>query len=298
MPLLAGDTGLPPGSLIIADGQIEWNGLLLGRGTSYAVAAILGWTDLPAVSSATTARPTRHGAWPGRHLAEPRFVTVEINMSAPGELPQAIADLEAATQVNAVERPLVIRLGGTSLMVWGRVLRRDIPISLDYGVDYLDGCAVQWECADPRRYELIEHELALPLPQPGPGTGWPWVWPVDWGLPGVSGAGTVMLDLPADTHPVITIRGPVTTPALTNHATGLALEYGITLGLTDVLAVDTYEGTVLLNGTANRLYTATGRSAPEESWVLKRGENEIDFRSGGVSDPDARAVLRYRAAVL
>lgn len=122
-------------------------------------------------------------------------------------------------------------------------------------------------------------------------------WPLAWGTAGSTGNLTAVNagDAPAD--PLIEVRGPVVRPSLTDTATGRVLEYDITLTATDVLTVDTGAGTVVLNGSADRLYTATSRSWPEEAFQLPPGETPLAFRQApGMADPAARATVRFRSA--
>ena len=97
--------------------------------------------------------------------------------------------------------------------------------------------------------------------------------------------------------PLITFRGPIERPSLTNITTGDTVEYDLALAADDELLVDTGAGTVVLNNTASRLCTATNRSAPEQTFVFPHGTTELAFRAApGSSDPRASAVVRYRSA--
>ncbi|MFK0180003.1 phage distal tail protein [Streptomyces xanthochromogenes] len=121
--------------------------------------------------------------------------------------------------------------------------------------------------------------------------------PYDFGPPGSTGTMTATNAGNAPAHPVVEFRGPVIMPSLTNTATGDVLEYDLALAAGDVLTVDTAEGTVTLNGTASRLYTATSRSAPEESFVLWPGTADLVYRAAPESiDPAALVTVRWRSA--
>ncbi|MGW7431869.1 phage distal tail protein [Streptomyces sp. NPDC054861] len=121
--------------------------------------------------------------------------------------------------------------------------------------------------------------------------------PYDFGPPGSTGTLTARNDGNAPAHPVVEFRGPVPMPSLTNLATGDVLEYDLDLAAGDVLVVDTAEGTVTLNGTASRLYTATAQSAPEQSFALWPGTTDLAFRAApGSSDPAASVAVRWRSA--
>ncbi|WP_432194715.1 phage distal tail protein [Streptomyces sp. bgisy027] len=122
-------------------------------------------------------------------------------------------------------------------------------------------------------------------------------WPLDFGEPGSTGRMSVVNGGTADTHPVVEFRGPVTLPSLTNITTGDVLEYDMPLAAGDVLVVDTLAGTVVLNGTASRLSTASNRSVPEQTFTFPPGTTPLSFRAApGSNDPAASVVVRYRAA--
>ncbi|MBI0295706.1 phage tail family protein [Streptomyces sp. PRKS01-29] len=122
-------------------------------------------------------------------------------------------------------------------------------------------------------------------------------WPLNFGTPGSTGRLSVVNPGSADTHPVVEFRGPVTMPSLTNTATGDVLEYDLPLAAGDVLVVDTLAGTVTLNGTASRLYSASTRSVPEQTFTFPPGTTPLMFRAApGSNDPAASVVVRYRAA--
>lgn len=121
--------------------------------------------------------------------------------------------------------------------------------------------------------------------------------PYDFGPPGSTGALTATNSGGAPAHPVIEFRGPVSMPSLTNVTSGDVLEYDLDLAEGDVLTVDTAEGTVTLNATTSRLYTATARSVPEQSFALWPGTADMAYRAApGSSDPAASVTVRWRSA--
>lgn len=145
---------------------------------------------------------------------------------------------------------------------------------------------------------------ALYMPAPG-ATGLEW--PLAFGEPGSTGGLSVTNVGDAPAHPVIEFRGPVSRPSVTNLATGDVLEYDLPLAAGDVLVVDTRAGTVTLNGAASRLYTASNRSVPEQTFTLAPGELVGDvlaptttpfiFRAApGSTDPAASVTIRWRSA--
>lgn len=288
-----------PGSMVTRRGHIQYGSLLIGYGTPYRLYSLTGWAELPALDSGTVVRADAHGAAPGRLLARTRLVEATLTIRTRGDQVGAVVGaLEAATGVVDDEQPLVIWKDERGpLMTWARVLRRAVPVDKTYTVGTIAGVTIQWEATDPRRYGLDEQTATGALPVPEPGITWPLEWPLDFGEPGSTGALSATNTGTAPAHPIVEFRGPVDRPALINVTTGDTLEYDLPLTAGDVLTVDTRAGTVVLNGTASRLYTATARSVPEQTFTIPPGVTDYAFRAApGSSDPAASVTVRYRAA--
>ncbi|HEX2314661.1 MAG TPA: phage tail protein [Thermomonospora sp.] len=286
------------GDLITDDGQIEWNGLLLGAGTPYGWRELAGWDDLPGLSSGSAARPGRHGVWPGRRLAGERTVTFTCLVRAPrAEMGTVVRTLRAATPAgpDETEHPLVVRTLGETLLAYaqvaGRVITNDPAFAAGVG-----RAVVQWACADPRRYSLAERTTEIGAPTLGSGLQYPLTYPLDYGTPGSSGWGRLPNAGDTATGVRMAITGPCTNPVVINQTTGRQLQFGIELARGEVLSVDTHQGTVTL-GPADRLYTLTPMSVPVEDFELAPGENAVAFRAASHSTGSALTVT-WRDAYL
>lgn len=294
-----------PGDRLTAVGQIQYGDFLIGRGTPYSYKSLSGWGDLPALDSGTVARSDAHGSYPGQLLSQARIVGLDgLMVRAPRTAVGAVVGaLESATVPVEDELPLAVWLDERGpRLVWARCLRRSLPVERGYRVGTILGGAVQWEATDARRYELGERVAGASLPVAEPGIDWNagaerLDWPLEFGAPGGTGALIATNVGNASAHPVVEFRGPVTRPSVTNLATGDTLEYDLPLAGGDVLTVDTRAGTVVLNGTASRIYTATWRSVPEQTFMLAPGTTDLTFRAApGSNDPAASAAIRWRSA--
>ncbi|MGI5350206.1 phage distal tail protein [Streptomyces sp. CA-250714] len=285
------------GDLVTRPGHVQYGELLLGPGTPYRWRQITGWEELPALDSGTVSRPDAHGAIPGTLLAQARTIGLDgLTVRAPrATIGAAVAALNRSTVPVVDELPLIVWLDERGpLLSYARAVRRAIPAGLGYRVGTITGAAIEFEATDPRRYALAEQTASAGLPAREPGLGWPLVWPLDFGQPGESGTMTVHNRGDAATHPVIEFRGPMDRPALTNIGNGDTLEYDLPLGADDLLVVDTLAGTATLNGTASRLYAATARSVPEQTFTFPPGETALVLRATGT--PGASVTVRYRSA--
>ncbi|MFE7659685.1 phage distal tail protein [Streptomyces celluloflavus] len=302
---------------------VRYRDLVLDH-TLFGWQTLEGWEESPGLDAADALRQDQHGAWPGRMLAQPRIITLEglsIRASDRARLGQAVAAVSRAMAITDTEHPLYVDLddGRGPLVAYARPLRRSIPTGRIYtagrGVIAAEG-ALQWSAADPRRYRETESTATTGLPEPedglewGPGSeadsgpsvgplpapeaGLEWTYGLDWGKGGSAGTLRAVNDGDAPSDLRIEIHGPVDEPRIV-QASGQMLEYDINLTSRDRLAIDTREGTVTLNGSASRLYTATRRSAPERAFTLPPGVNELSFRAKEFS-PAARCVAKWRSA--
>lgn len=294
-------------------GHIQYGGMLLGPGTTWSMAAgspIDGWEETAPSDSGTTPRAQQHGALPGRLLLRERTVTVTfVGRCEPGQASTVVRALAAGTPPDSdTELPLIVQLDDVPLLAWGRCTRRRVPPSASTRAGLIKGATLQFVCTDPRRYEITERSApaVLPTAETGLSFGSPTETGLSFGSPsetglsfGTAGAtGDMNVTNAGDTaaHPVIEIRGPVTTPTVTLGS--LRLEYGITLGAADTLIVDTWAGTVLLGG-QDRIGTATSRSIPEGAFTIPPGQNVVSFRADpGSTDPAAQATVRWRSAYM
>ncbi|MFF1793340.1 phage tail protein [Kitasatospora sp. NPDC058263] len=303
------------GELITTDGQIEWRGLLLGERSPYAGRLLAGWDSLPDTDDSSAPRAQQHGAYPGRLLARQRVLTwdAELIPEDPAQdalWPQFLAQLRTVTGLRQDEQPLVVRLAGQTLLVRGRITHRVIPSDQTYTAGHPE-ISLEWTCSDPLRYSLEETSAVTLLPQPSQGLDWgdgaspaglDWhdgAAPagLDWGTTGSTGDLTVTNSGDADTPVIIEFRGPVTTPSVRLQETGQVLEYDLVLAASDVLTVDTAEGTVTLASGASRLGTVTPRSGPEQAFLLPPGSSTLSFRDGPNSTGTAASMtVRYRSA--
>jgi hypothetical protein len=300
------------GDQVSRPGHVQFGELLLGPGTPYGWQYLTGWEESPALDSGTVPRADAHGGFPGRLLAQPRTITVEgiVIRTSRGAMGPAVRALSAASAPGEAELPLVIKLDNSPpLLSWARCIRRTVPVTTGgYALGLVVEGAVQWEASDPRRYALMEQRAETQLPQPESGldfrvsgdeelTEAGLAWPLTFGTPGASGSLVAVNHGDAPAHPRITFRGPVELPSLTSLDTGDVLEYDIALADGDELLVDTAAGTVTLNRTANRLYTVTTRSTPEQAFILSPGTTNLAFRAApGPTDPRAACSLRWRSA--
>jgi hypothetical protein len=278
-PDLAVAVPVLPGDAITGNYQIEYNGTIFGGyGNIYQIIAgsVEGWDDLPGMDSSNVARPTWHGSWAGRMLAQERQVTatIAVNVGEGEDFAGAVATLRRllTPPIGETGGPLVIATRDEVLMSLEAVVdTRTMPTGA-YHAGWVP-VAVRWICADPRRYNVIRSGLDVP---PGATVE-------------IDNAGNVA------SHPLLRIDGPVVNPELANTTLERTLSFLLTLNEGERLLIDTDAGNATVDG-ESVLSTLAGSSAPVGDFVLERGINAISFDadSGGA----AGMVALYRDAWL
>jgi hypothetical protein len=267
-----------PGYLITGDGQLEFNDYLLGDDSITFLEELNGWEDLPSVDSSNTLRPASHGAWVGKKLLGQRILTWKGRFSAPrDEWAVEIKRLKSAFSPpsGTEELTIVVSTRDEMLMAFGTVSARVIPMNYQYGY-YGAQVTIQFECSDPRKYSLGENTAFISMPDLiTDGLDYPLVYPLDYGAEGTPSQLIVTNDGDAPSPVVLNFVGPVTNPTLISQTTGERLGFEIVLTADDTLTVNTRLGTVILNGTADRLYTRTLTSSPILGFDLMPGDNEM-----------------------
>lgn len=267
-----------PGSLITGDGQLEFNDYVLGDDNTTFLEEINGWEDLPPVDSSNTLRPSSHGAWVGKKLLGQRIITWKGRFSTSREeWADEIKRLRGAFSpaLGTEELTIVVRTRDEMKMAFGTVTARAIPMNYAYGY-YGAQVTIQFECSDPRRYSLGENTVFISMPDlVTAGLEYPLTYPLEYGAEITPSQLIILNDGDAPSPVTLNFIGPATNPMLINQTTGERLGFDITLAAEDVLTVDTRIGTVLLNGTADRLYTRTLTSSPILGFDLIPGENDM-----------------------
>ncbi|MEV7907618.1 phage distal tail protein [Streptomyces anulatus] len=288
------------GELITADWQIDWNGFLLGAGSLYDVVRVDGWIDSPGLTNGAAPKPTRRGSWPGPVRAQARTVTATLEIGAGSSMGDAIAALRAATPVSrtGTQAPLAIRTSGQTLVANAVFGGRIVPVDQPYSMGFAQHATVQWWCADPVLLELTPRTVTIiPGTSGSGGLTYPLTYPLDYGTAGAPANATCRNYGNEPTSPVLVFTGPLTTPRVINTTLGYSLEFGLDLLAGQTLTIDTDAGTVLLNGTTDRLYTRSNLSVPVEYFELDPGDNNLQLLAAAFG-PGAQLQVTWKSAYL
>ena len=267
------DVPFLPGQAITGDFQIEWAGQLYGGyGNVYQVlsGSVEGWDTLPGLDSDSALRPSRHGAWPGRSIGQQREVSAIIAVDDPDNFVTSLRALRRITTVanDDSEYALVIRTYGESLLAFGSISARSIPIT-----DYQTGWAqvsLRWICSDPRRYDLAQLSVVVTA----------------------GGSQAIANDGDTDTSPRFRILGPATNPALVNETLDRVLGFDLTLTTGQLLEINTQLGTVEVDGVSS-MNALSSESVPVEDFVIAPGENVVHYETDSGGTAGAETIWRF-----
>lgn len=153
-------------------GRVQWGGLTFGPGSPYAVSAIEGLDDLPAIRSEDVERPGQHGEYTGPDYTGPRTIPIKLGLRAesPDGLRALSLALRDATQPQQQPKPL--QFLDQDVLVWAKVRKRSIPYDAEQ-LWRLGDAAIEFYCADPYLYSLAEHSASTTAYSPSAGRQYP-----------------------------------------------------------------------------------------------------------------------------
>lgn len=168
------------------------------------------------------------------------------------------------------------------------------------------GCSFDWRTAknlgitpiqfkmyaeDPRIYDSDSSSVSVPFGGPATtGFGFNFGFNLSFGATVPVTGATVVVNGNRPTPAVMTIVGPTVNPRIINVTDSLSLDFIITLGGTDTLAVDLANRTVTLNGLTN----ARNTLQRPDWWLFDPGNTFVVF--GGGSGVGSSVSIVYRNA--
>lgn len=246
--------------------SLLWQGLTLGSGTRYRIKSVEGWDELPPVRYDKQDRARAHGTYPSPVWADERTVTVEGWCWTEVDRDSLLRDLRRVMVPSDDVDDLTVTMAGLTLTAGAQPVKfAPILKSGEWGTGRFGWIAV-WRCPDPRRYSptVTVGPAGLPLDTggldfgPADGSGGVDFGPadasggVDFGAAGDSGRLTVVNGGDADVGLLVRVNGPLLDGwEVTALETGDRLRFEHAVQAGQWVAVDTAEGTVLLNGTAD-----------------------------------------------
>lgn len=247
----------------------------------------VGW-DAPTVVTPMDRKQYGHGAYPGEGFFEERTLSFVGAFAAPTPAAAAAARTRL---LSAIQGDLVNGVVYTHLdeaVPRSMVLLPSGTPHAPYVDDRLVDFAFTMIAADPFKYgpAATYGPARLPSSSGNPGRVYPRVYPLTFGTLGaLPTGGPITVPNAGDqlAEAIYTVTGPVPSPVIV-LSNGLYLGLTLTLAAGDIMAVDTAQGTVTVNG-VNRLDALTADSSFP---LIPPGGVEVRLTSSaGGTDPAA-----------
>ena len=277
-------------------GSGSYNGLVWGPTTQFHIAKIAGAMDIPGIRASDTLKAFQHGHFRGVDLSAGRVVDLTlalIGVDYNDFFNNLVPAVENAfvPQVSSAATELPLLLFNSTRVIFCRPRKR--AMAYDAGNYQRVGTVdVQLVASDPRVYDANQQVINIPVAVSSSGASWPWVWPVAWGTAGTGGIVSVTNAGNFATRPVISIKGPVDNPVLTNATAGQSVQFVLSLVSTDTLVVDFDAHSVILNGTASR---RSSMVAGSQWWEIAPGVSQIQYSANTVQ-VGSIATVTFRSA--
>lgn len=237
--------------------------------------AIMSWQGLGGITTVgqVVQRAGDHGGWATPQFFGPRTITLTVHATAQS---QALRDVARARLQQAIP------VSGLATLRWDdpqpvqMQVRRSGPIVETYPTLTDVEFSIPLVAPDPRKYGTVLHTASATQASTAPGLAPPLTPPftLPAGAPPMSVVCTNGGSF--ETRPVVTIAGPIGSPAIVNQTTGQAIAFpGLTLSAADVLAVDLDARQALLNGVYRASDTASSW------WVLPPGTTGVQVTGTG-----------------
>lgn len=265
--------------MTLTSGQMTYAGVLLGPGGSAQIVSVDGLTGLPTSRNGDVGRPNGQGMLAGYDFMGDRQVTLTLEVTGDPSTGVTLEEnLTALRQAflmstscgggvygmaNGLATPrLTYNLGegsggvGINRQITARCRKFDATVDVafaagnfQYGITQ---AAVLLDAVDPLIYDADVQTASVGLTVASGGLTFPLTFPATFG----SQSGGFVYATNSGSFacpPYITITGPCTYPRIEQQTTGVTVQFDTTLNAGDVLAVDAYAGTAILNGVASRL---------------------------------------------
>lgn|GEM_PF-2244077 len=285
----------------LAPWQGTLDGLLIGPGTAYDVAAIDGLESIDGLRDSDAPLPTGDGIFLGEDYLGERKVTIDLEVMATGEVSYAAA-LDALRWATRPKRDLelwfLLPTWATPRRCTVRVRRRRVPTDLEYELG-LASAAVQVVAADPILYGPSDSPPATGFAAPAGGLQYPLYSDgagadrgyLDYGAPSATGRLVVTNIGDAPVWPAFEVDGQVPAEGfqIVRTDTGARIQFESAVPAGSTVRLDSGDGSAVIDGHADRGGALTWR----DWWAIGPRESvEVAFvRLGAPSN----AVLRVIA---
>lgn len=267
-------------------------GVFAGAGTVLLLEEVTGF-DSPNVRQNLADLPEQDGQAAGDFFYGARPITFKGKIVASTAASRNTTVLQLQRALRGLRGDVTIKSQAAGLEAMQTTARFD---NLRLAPGFIKDFSISMICPDPVLYSQTLYSQSGTGSVATSGAAWPVAWPASWG--GGTGATVTVSATNAgnyDSHPVLTITGPISNPWVRNAVTGDVLYIdNVTLAAGEYVVVDTSAKTVTKNDGSN-LYSRI--RFPDSSWLtMIPAANVFELRSGG-SASTATLQVQWRNAV-
>lgn len=267
----------------LGDWGVQLGDLAMGPGTPYELVVLTGLDELPEIRSSDVPRTFAHGEFPGDDFAS--GITVNVTLEVAGDTYRESLAALRAVLIPGIVMPLWFRLPGLPVLhIDAKVRRRRIPTDLAFEAG-LATVEFQLHAADAFKYgATVTASTGFAVPAIGAGMVWP-AFPggvMDFGPLGDVGTLSLANAGTAPAPVVFTITGPAPAEGFTivDLSTAKRITYMGSLPAGSSLVMDGSDGSVTINGTADRLGDTI-----REAWPMIPAGGEVTFSFEPIGAP-------------
>jgi hypothetical protein len=277
--------------------QFQFGSFSFGSGTPFQIIDVDGLEGLPELRVQDDNRGFNDGAFTGRDFYSGRTLTFTIHTFAGN-------GNSAHTNFNLLQTSLVPQTTGTQTLQFllspsdtakqlnARVRTRRTMIDPEYTFGYIRSQITMF-APDPRYFDTGQQTLVLAAPVLS-GRTYNRTYNRNYGsVTSPTFTGTIVNNGWAYATPVVTVTGPASSPIIGNQATGQALTFNGTLGVSDVLVYDLGARTVTLNGVNARNLLTAG----SQFWTAAPGSTTVYLTATGATSATQASFTYYSAYV-
>ena len=226
-----------------------------GTGSPYQVESVLGLTDLPSLRVQDSNHGYFDGQFSGRDFLNGRTITITIlTLAGNGNSAQTNFLLLQATlqPQQAGTSPLQFQISPSSALqvINARVRSGMTAVDPNFTFGYIRS-QYTFFAPNPLYFDNAV-QTASATPTPVGGRTYNRIYNLTYPIGSIATSTTVTNSGTTTTYPTITINGPVTNPVVGSVTQNAYLYFNYTMNAGDVIVVDLYNRTVLLNGVPAR----------------------------------------------
>jgi hypothetical protein len=233
-----------------------FNGFVFGgSGSPYQINSVAGLESLPNLRVQDSDRGYLDGMFSGRDFLSGRLITITMQvLSGNGLTAQGNFKLLQAALVpqQTGTSPLQFQLSTSDNLQYinARVRASSVVIDPEYTYGFIKA-QYTFFCPNPVYFDNTAQSASMAYSTPL-GRTYNRVYPLSFGGGSQTQSANIINNGWTTIYPLVTIYGPIANPVIGSTTAGVSLNFNYTMAQSDVIIIDLYNRTILLNGVPAR----------------------------------------------